>query len=130
MSLDGARAAYRRQDWVAARDGFLQARSRNELSPDDLNALTDAAWWAGDIDVVLEVGEETYRRFLQGDRVADASMTALGLAYSLFLRGDDIAGSGWLSRARRLLRDEPERAEHGYLLYLEVEGALDAGDAD
>jgi DNA-binding CsgD family transcriptional regulator len=55
-------------------------------------------------------------------------MAAVGIAVNAFLRGDGVVGSGWLGRAQRLLRDEPEQVEHGYLLYLELEGALD-GDA-
>ena len=47
------------------------------------------------------------------------------------MRGDDVAGPGWLGRAADVLADEPECAEQGYLAYLvEVEGALDDPDHD
>jgi hypothetical protein len=40
-----------------------------------------------------------------------------------------VIGSGWMSRAQRLLGGEPESAEHGYVLYLlDVESALDGPD--
>ncbi|HWD44415.1 MAG TPA: hypothetical protein VHM23_12040 [Actinomycetota bacterium] len=45
-----------------------------------------------------------------------------------FLRGDAVVGTGWLGRAQRLLQDQPEVAAHGYLLYLELEGALGGDD--
>ncbi|HSL11275.1 MAG TPA: LuxR C-terminal-related transcriptional regulator [Actinomycetota bacterium] len=124
-----ARDAYARRDWTTARDRFLTARERTGLTVDDVNALADAAWWIGDMDAALEHSEEVYRRCLQGDRPAEAAMSALGIGYLLFLRGDDVAGSGWISRAQRLLRDEPERVEHGYLRYLDVEGGLERHDA-
>ena len=128
--LENAREAYRRRDWVAAREGFSAARELAELPVDDVNALADAAWWVGAVDESLEAAEEAYRRFLQGDRPAQAAMSALQVGYSLYLRGDDVMGSGWMSRAQRLLRDVPETVEHGYLLYMDVEAGLDGPDLD
>lgn len=78
----------------------------------------------------MRAGEEAHRRFLAEDRPREAATAAVGVAVSLFLRGD-AAGSGWLGRARRLLADLPESAEHGLLRYLvEVEGELDGPDLD
>ena len=57
-------------------------------------------------------------------------MSAIGIAVNHFLRGDGVVASGWVGRARRLLRDAPEGPEHGYARYLELEAALAAGDAD
>jgi DNA-binding NarL/FixJ family response regulator len=107
-ALDAARDAYRRHDWAGARDGFGAARAAGELAAADLDALADAAWWLGDFDQASAVLEEAYRRHL------DAG----------------VVGSGWVGRAQRLLRDQPEHTEHGYLLYLELEGALGGGEAD
>jgi tetratricopeptide (TPR) repeat protein len=44
------------------------------------------------------------------------------------LRGEETVGSGWVSRAVRLLEEVPECAEHGYLLYLRAEEQLGRGD--
>jgi DNA-binding NarL/FixJ family response regulator len=52
----------------------------------------------------------------------------MAMAGFLFMRGEAAAGSGWLSRALRLLNDQPECAEHGYALFMDLEGALGAGD--
>ena len=43
-------------------------------------------------------------------------MAAIGIAVNHFLRGDGVVGAGWLGRAQRLRCDQPEHAEHGYLL--------------
>jgi DNA-binding NarL/FixJ family response regulator len=129
-ALDVARDAYRRHDWAGARDGFGAARVAGELAAADLDALADAAWWLGDFDQASAVLEEAYRRHLDEGRPGPAAMAAIGVAVNHFLRGDGVVGSGWVGRAQRLLRDQPEHTEHGYLLYLELEGALGGGEAD
>lgn len=127
--LEAARDAYRRQDWSAARNGFKAAHSVGGLSADDLNALSDAAWWLGQAEESLGAAEQAYRRYLDEERPRAAAMAAMGIALNLFLRGDEVIGSGWMSRAQRLLGGEPESAEHGYALYLlDVEPALDGPD--
>ena len=128
--LDGARAAYAAREWRAARDGFAAARSARELAIEDLRALSDAAWWAGDLETALDAAEEGYRRALQGEDPAGAAMTALEIGYTHLLRGDEVAGSGWLSRAQRLLADRDEGVEHGYLAYIGLEDAMTRDDAD
>lgn len=57
-------------------------------------------------------------------------MNALGIGFTWFLRGEAEIGSGWVSRARRLLQDQPECAEHGFLTWLDAVDALDAGDLE
>ena len=126
--LHTAREAFARHDWFAARDAFNAAGHSEELSADDLNSLGDAAWWIGDVDEALAAYEGAYRLYLQGEMSRQAAISAVGLAVSLFLRGDVELGSGWMNRAQRLLRDEPEGPEHGYLMYLDLEGGLAGGD--
>lgn len=122
--LEAARDAYRRRDWAAARGGFATARAAGELAAADLDALADAAWWLGDVEEASAVLEEAYRRHLEAGNPGPAAMAAIGIAVNHLLRGDSVVGSGWLGRAQRALQDQPERTEHGYLLYLELEGAL------
>ncbi|MGH8974854.1 MAG: LuxR C-terminal-related transcriptional regulator, partial [Acidimicrobiia bacterium] len=49
-------------------------------------------------------------------------------AYGYFLRGNEAVGGGWVGRAQRLLADEPDCPEQGYLLYFAVETSLDGGE--
>jgi len=128
--LESAREAFGRHDWPSARESFKAARQNVELSADDLSALGDSAWWIGDIDEAMAAYEGAYRLSLQGRQPRRAAVNALGLAVALFLRGEIELGSGWMHRAQRLLRDEPEAAEHGYLLYLDTEIAFEQGDLD
>jgi DNA-binding CsgD family transcriptional regulator len=130
-ALAAAREAYRRRDWRGARDGLLAAAAVGELSADDAFALADAAWWLGRVEESLAAGEQAYRLYLDGDRPARAAMAAIHIAIDLLLRGDEVVGSGWIRRAERLLRDQPDGVEHGYLTYLlEVEAALGGADLD
>jgi DNA-binding CsgD family transcriptional regulator len=128
--LDSAHEARAQRNWPRARDLFLAARDQRALRAEDLEALADAAWWMGLVDESMAAFEEAYRLYLHGERPREAAMTAMGVAVSLYLRGDGVLGSGWMSRAKRILREEPEGAEHGYLLQLELDGALARSVAD
>lgn len=126
MSLSSGRDAYTRRHWAAAYDTLGAARAAGaELSADDLFALADAAWWVGDTATSIEAGEEAYRRFLHGEQTTRASMAAMTVAVNLLLRGDVSLGSGWISRAARLVENLPDAAEHWYVRYLtEVESHI------
>lgn len=127
--LRSGRDAHSRRDWTRAYELLTTAREAVPLSPGDLDALSDVAWWLGRVDECLEAGEAAFRGYLDDDRPRDAVMAALDLAVSLFLRGEDTLGSGWIGRAQRLLEDLPEGPAHGYLRYLvEVEEGLAGGD--
>jgi DNA-binding CsgD family transcriptional regulator len=120
-----ARAAHARRDWPRARDLFLAERALARLSADDLYALSDAAWWLGDNALLFDAGAQAYDAYLAAGRPRRAAIAATDIAAVHFLAGEGRVGSGWISRAQRLLEAEPEAAEHGYLAYmLEVEGPL------
>jgi DNA-binding NarL/FixJ family response regulator len=128
-ALRAARDAYRRRDWPGARERFAAARAAGELAADDLEAFSDAAWWLGEAEESLAVLEEAHRRHLDEGRPRAAAMAAIGIAFHHFLRGDGVIGSGWMGRAQRLLHDEPENVEHGYVRFFELEAGLSGPDA-
>ncbi|KIS27488.1 LuxR family transcriptional regulator [Arthrobacter sp. SPG23] len=123
--ITGARAAFARRDWPAARNGLLAARTTTGLELQDLDALADAMWWLGDIPEALSVAEDLYRGLAGAGDLRAAAMKAIILSLQWGTRGDLVVASGWLNRARRLLQDLPEGPEHGYLLYLESAMSLD-----
>jgi len=125
--LAAAQAAFAARHWTGARDGFLAARQEAPLDADDLSALAAASWWLGLMDESLAVGEEAYGRYLEASDRRRAAMRAFDIAYAYFLRGNEEVGGGWVSRAQRLLADEPDCPEQGYLLYFAVETSLDGG---
>lgn len=131
-AIQDAREAFAAHRWGEARQGFLAARATRDLSAGDMEALAEAAWWEGAIDEALSGFEEAYRRYLQGDDPEHrrAAMLALDIGFSWFLRGEEAIGSGWLSRAERLLDGIPEGVEHGYLRSLAIDAALAEGRFD
>jgi tetratricopeptide (TPR) repeat protein len=125
--LDAARAAFAADDWAGAHDGFLAARQEASLDADDLNALAEASWWLGLMDESLTTREEAYGRYLEASDNRRAAMRAFEIAYAYFLRGNENVGGGWVNRAQRLLDDQPDCPEQGYLLYFTVETSLGGG---
>jgi DNA-binding CsgD family transcriptional regulator len=131
-TLDAARTAHAGNRWPEARARFLEARAMAPLSADDMAAFADAAWWAGAIDECLSACEEAYRLYLHGENPEPrpAAMLAIDIGFSWYLRGEEAMGSGWLSRAQRLLEEEPNCVEQGYLQALQIDAALGVGDLD
>jgi DNA-binding NarL/FixJ family response regulator len=127
-TLAAARAAFAARDWIGAHTGFVAARSEATLDADDLNALAEAAWWLGLIDESLAAREDAYGKYLESSENRRAAMRAVDIAYAHFLRGSGLVGSGWVNRAQRLVDDEPDCPEQGFLLYLAVETSLDGGE--
>jgi DNA-binding CsgD family transcriptional regulator len=126
--LDAARQAYRQRDWVRAREGFVAAREQAPLSADDAAALANCAWWLGDMDEALPAQQEAYGLYLAAGDPGQAALMALDTGYTLCLRGELARGSGWMSRAARLVQDEPECVAHGLLAYMDFESALGTAD--
>ena len=79
------------------------------LPDDDLRRLADAAWWLGHVSECLALTEEL-PALPAG--VCGAAVQAIDLAGMFFMRGEPALGSGWLSRARKLLADQPRGAGH------------------
>jgi DNA-binding NarL/FixJ family response regulator len=126
--LAAARAAFAARDWAGARGGFLAARQEAPLGADDLSALGQASWWLGLMDESLAAREEAYQLYLGASDNRRAAYCAFDTAYGYFLKGNGAVGGGWIGRAQRLLADEPECTEQGYLLYFAVETSLDGGE--
>lgn len=121
-----SREAFARRDWVSARDGFSTARGQGPLAADDVFTLGESVWWLGAFREAQDRHEEAYGLYLQEARPRRAAVTAFAIAGSCFMRGDEAIGSGWLNRALRLLQDEPDCAEQGYRIFMELEAALGA----
>lgn len=131
--LAEARGAFRRRDWVVAREQFLAARSTGTpLSADDVYSLSDAAWWLGLVEESMSVAEEAYHLYLADGRGEEAAMAGLNIAYTNSLRGNESLASAWGARSMRIVDELPECAVHGFIVYLAFETAfaeLDFGAA-
>jgi len=128
--LEAGRSAYARRDWLVARNGLELARAEEGLSGDDLYALANTYWWLGQLDRALPALAEAHRVLLAEGRRRTAALVALDTGYTFALRGEEAQASGWFSRGVRLLDQEGDCAERGYLLYCDGEEACTAQDLD
>ncbi len=113
--LLAAREAHARFAWREAFDLFTAADAATSLSPQDLERLGAAAWWSGRLPACISARERAYAAYVQASNRRRAALIASELARDYFAKGDSSVGQAWLNRAERLLQDEPESLEHGYL---------------
>jgi LuxR family transcriptional regulator, maltose regulon positive regulatory protein len=113
--LKAGRAALDRGDWPAARVAFEAALQARE-DPEALEGLGLSAWWLDLADVVFDTRERAYRAYLSSGDNVSAARIAVWIGWDCWsFRGEDVVGRGWLGRARRLLEDAPQCAEHAWL---------------
>jgi DNA-binding NarL/FixJ family response regulator len=128
--LAEAREAYVRRRYADAYRGLVAASESVGLADDDMQRLVDAAWWLGHVSECLALTEKLHARYLEEGYVDRAAVQAIDLAGMFFMRGEPALGSGWLSRARKLLADQPRGAGHAMLMYVDLSGALEEEQLD
>jgi class 3 adenylate cyclase len=128
--LAAARDAFSTHDWMHALDLFKQADTREGLTPEDLESMAEAAWWAARPDEAIEVLQRAYAGYLEVGKQARAGYVALSLAREYGVKFASSVSAGWFNRARKLLEEQPESAELGYLYARESLQAINAGNFD
>ncbi|MFI6833512.1 LuxR C-terminal-related transcriptional regulator [Kribbella sp. NPDC050241] len=123
--LERARAAFDRRDWATAYDRLSSAA---DLGAGDLLTLATAAYLVGDDDACVRSLQRAYRREVDDGNVLGAVRLAFWLALVLNTRGEVAIGLGWAARAERLLADQGDVVERGYLLVHDFYRRLDQGD--
>lgn len=129
--LSAARGALDAHAWTEAFELLQEADQDGSLPAEGLEMLAQAAWWSGEPELVLEVGERAYAAYVdQGDHNA-AAMVALELAQQYAMRMAGPMVGGWFARAERLVADDPDAPAHAYLAWARGFMALGLnGDAD
>ncbi|MDQ3993016.1 MAG: hypothetical protein M3229_05090, partial [Actinomycetota bacterium] len=90
--------------------------SESPLAADDLEALAWAAFWTDDIAEVVPLLERAYAAYREEGNNRRAAFLAVQLAHEYgTVRMQKAVGNGWMARAARLLENESEGPEHGYL---------------
>ena len=118
------RDAFSRSAWSEAYDAFVAAQSESDLDPDDLSALAETAFCTGHLSGAIRAHEAAFAGYLDaGDPRRAALVAAWGLAVDYEFKGVQSVADGWNRRAERLLSDEPECVEQGWI-------ALGLGDTD
>lgn len=129
-SLQAGRDATKRYAWRKAFDLLSAADASTGLLPEDLVGLAEAAWWIGRLDRCVDARERAYALYLEGGNRQRAAYVALELAHDYSTKLAQSIAAGWLSRAERLLANEPESVEHGYLARAHRTTASNRGDLD
>jgi class 3 adenylate cyclase len=128
--LSAGREAAAKHAWREAFDLLGAADAREPLSPDDLATMAEAAWWTGRSDACISARERAFAAYLdEGNRVSAAGM-AIALARDHKVRLETGISRGWFLRAERLLADQPESAEHGWLMRIKSGQAAGEGDLE
>lgn len=95
-----------------------------------LEGLGWAGWWLADERLTIESRERAYRAFrAAGDDGAAARVAAWVAADYREFRGEGSVGRGWLGRAHNAIAGLPESADHGWVVLIDADFALNL-DAD
>ena len=118
------RSALGAQRWREGYDLLAAAAASGELPAEDLELLAWSAYLTDEIVQVVPILERAYDAYVAAGNKPRAARAAVQLAHEYgSVRLQKAIGSGWLSRAERLLVGEPEGIAHGYLA---LERGLDA----
>ena len=109
--------ALRRRDWAQAHASLSTAEARAELDGEALDGLAEATMWLGEYEYSLATRQRAHAAFLEEGNPRRAAMTAIALALHYAARLRFAVAAGWYGRAERLLADQREGPEQGYLAW-------------
>jgi len=130
-SLDLGRSAYVDHRWGEAFEHFENAHREAGLPAADLERLATAAMLTGRSETGIDTLTRAHEEFLVIGDVPGAARCAGWLGMFLLSRNELARGSGWLLRARRLLKELSEPcAVEGFLLIPAALDRLYGGDLE
>jgi hypothetical protein len=115
--VERGRQAFADQAWADAVVHLSAAAEDSPLGIDDLERQAAATYLIGRADESVELWAAAHHECARGADAARAARCGFWLAFILLNRGELARGGGWVDRARRLLDDEVDGVEHGYLRY-------------
>ena len=127
--LKGGRQAFRDQDWQKSYAMLIAADKKAGLEPGDLELAARTAYLTGKEDEYKAFWIRAHQGYLDDNNIPRAVNCAFWLGLILLSGGDKAQGSGWISRARRLLHDfGGECVEMGYIRIPQALQCLSDGD--
>lgn len=109
--------ALQRRNWARAYAALSSADASSTLDGEALDALAESAMWLGEYETSLSARQRAHAAFFEQGDTRRAAMTAIALALHFAARLRGAVAAGWYGRAERLLADEPEGPEGGYLAW-------------
>jgi len=128
QTLDQGRELLRNQAWGAAFSRLSDADREAPLEPSDLEELAKVARLIGRETEAAELLGRAHQEYLSRGEAQAAARCGFWLGFIAILNDELAQASGWFSRADRLLADQPECVEKGYLLLPTAFRALHGGD--
>jgi class 3 adenylate cyclase len=116
-TLEAGRKALDRRAWAEALALLKQADASNELDADGLEMLADAAWWMGQPADSVAARERAFTAFVAAGNTRHACRVAFRLAQDAAGRQAFAVAGAWAERGEKLLGDEQDSAEYGYVLF-------------
>ncbi len=129
-ALERGRACYRRRAWADAYQSLSLAARDAPLLGEDLELLGTSAYLIGRDAEYLKLLEAAHHAYLNIDDNVRAARCAFWIGLRLAFRGQIGPATGWFRRAQRLLGEERDCVEQGYLKLPLVEQLLGAADCD
>jgi DNA-binding SARP family transcriptional activator len=126
--LAAGQNALRRGAWQAAFELLSAAEAGEGLAAADLDGLADAAYWSGHFHDSVRARQRAYVGFLEAGDRCGAARACLALVLQNAGKLNMSVAAGWFARASRLLEDEPECLEQGYLAWTTAVILLDEGN--
>jgi ATP/maltotriose-dependent transcriptional regulator MalT len=128
-STRGADGSASGETW-AETYGRLRGVEPAAMSPEELEALADAAWLACRLKESYQARQTAYAGFLEQHADRPAARTAWRLFWEQLYNGSEAVALGWLRRSRRHLATIPDGPEQGYVALAESELALNRGSIE
>lgn len=127
--LERGRASYRRRAWAGAYEALSLADRETPLEGEDLERLATSTYLTGRDDEFATVLERAHHAYLEAGEEVCAARCAFWSGLSLLLRGEVGRATGWLARARRLVKGR-DCVEQGFLLLPVAESQLVEGETE
>ena len=115
-ALTQGREAYAKRAWLEAYESLSAAERHAALEAPDAELLATCVFMLGRDDESVAWLERAHQRHLESGDSLRAVHCAVWIGLNLASRGQIGPATGWLGRAQRLLENEGECAERGYLL--------------
>jgi len=125
--LEVGRDAASRRAWPEAVEALTEADRAEGLSPDDLELLGNASWWAGRPDDATEAMERAFAGYEAAGRAEDAGRVAIYMAYQASRAMAFAVAGGWAAQANRLLEAFPDSPLHAWEGVFAAAGDMDQG---
>ena len=128
-SLAAGREAAARGAWRQAYD-LLKESEDTLADPTDLEIYAEATWWSGMLDKAIALRERAFAGFTEAGENRRAAVIALQISADYFGKAQLAPSAGWFGKAERLLAEEEESPEHGYLAFMQAMNEVMAGHFD